>query len=541
MARPLSRSPSTTAAPATTSSSRTFTVTVNPVNQPPTLDAIGNLVLNENAGAQTINLSGISSGASNEVQTLTVAATSANPALIPNPTVIYTSPAATGTLTFTPAANAFGSTTITVTVNDGGTSNNIVSRTFTVTVNPVNQPPTLNAIANLALNENAGAQTVNLSGISSGASNEVQTLTVTATSANPALIPNPTVTYTSPNATGTLTFAPTANAFGSATITVTVNDGGASNNAVNRAFTVTVNPVNQPPTLNAIGNLTLNENAGAQTVNLSGISSGASNEVQTLTVTATSANPALIPNPTVAYTSPNATGSLTFTPAANAFGSATITVTVNDGGASNNVLSRAFTVTVNPVNQPPTLDAIGNLTLNENAGAQILNLSGVSSGASNEVQTLTITATSANPALIPNPTVAYTSPNATGTLTFTPAANAFGSATITVAVNDGGASNNVLSRAFTVTVNPVNQPPTLDAIGNLTLNENAGAQILNLSGVSSGASNEVQTLTITATSANPALIPNPTVAYTSPNAAGTLDLYPGSQRLWLGHHHRHGQ
>jgi hypothetical protein len=36
----------------------------------------------------------------------------------------------------------------------------------------VNQPPTLNAINNLATNENAGLQTVSLSGIASGATND---------------------------------------------------------------------------------------------------------------------------------------------------------------------------------------------------------------------------------------------------------------------------------------------------------------------------------------------------------------------------------
>src|SRR5208337_1042672 len=129
--------------------------------------------------------------------------------------------------TFTPVAYANGSATITVTVNDGGASNNIVSRSFTVTVNPVNQPPTLNSLANLNINENAGLQTVNLSGITSGASNEVQTLTVTASSSNPSLIPTPTVNYTSPNTTGSITFTPVTYASGSALITVTVNDGGA--------------------------------------------------------------------------------------------------------------------------------------------------------------------------------------------------------------------------------------------------------------------------------------------------------------------------
>ncbi len=67
-------------------------------------------------------------------------------------------------------------------------------------------------------------------------------------------------------------------------------------------------------------------------------------------MTATSNNLALIPNPTVTYTSPNATGSLTFTPVAGQSGSATVTVTVQDnGGTANggvNTVTRTFTVTV---------------------------------------------------------------------------------------------------------------------------------------------------------------------------------------------------
>jgi hypothetical protein len=497
-------------------------------NTPPTLNAIGNVSINENAGLQTVNLSGISSGATNEIQTLTVTAASSNPALIPNPTVSYYSPNRTGSLTFNPALNANGSTTITVTVNDGGASNNIVTRTFAVTVNAVNQSPTLNAIGNVSINENASIQTVSLSGISSGAANEAQTLTVIATSSNPTLIPNPAISYSSPNSTGSLTFNPALNANGSATVTVTVNDGGASNNVVTQIFTVTVNPVNQTPTLNAIANLTINENAGLQTVNLSGISSGAANEVQSLTVTAASSNPALIPNPTVTYTSPNSTGSLIFTPGANVSGTTTVNVNVNDGGASNNIVTKTFTVTINSVNQTPTLNAIGNLTINENAGLQTVNISGISSGAANEVQTLAVTATSSNPTLIPNPTVTYTSPNSTGSLTFTPAANVSGTATVNVNVNDGGASNNIVTKIFTVTINSVNQTPTLNAIGNLTINENAGLQTVNLSGISSGAANEVQILAVTAASSNPDLIPNPTVTYTSPNTTGSLSFTPAA-------------
>ena len=598
-------------------------------NQPPTLDPLGNVTIMEGAGQQTVNLSGITSGASNEVQTLTVSATSSATGLIPNPTVNYSSPNTTGTLTFTPVAFAFGTATITVTVNDGGASNNLVTRTFTVTVNPVNQAPTLNAIGNLTINEGVGLQTVNLAGITSGASNEVQTLTVSATSSATGLIPNPTVNYTSPNTTGSLTFTPVPLMSGTATITVTVNDGGASNNLVTRTFTVTVNPVNQAPTLNAISDLTINENAGPQTVNLSGITSGASNEVQTLTVTATSSGQGTVPNPTVNYTSPNATGTLILAPAALAFGTVTITVTVNDGGASNNVVSRTFNVRVNPVNQQPTLTAPADVAVNANSGLQTVPLSGITSGASNEVQTLTVAATSGNLSVVPNPAVQYTSPATTGSLTFTPVHNAVGSAVITVTVNDGGASNNLVTRTFNVTVNAIhngpalvaqadrvvnalslltvtntavdndvpartltyalvnppagaaisangvitwtpslaqqpstntlttvvrddgtpqlsatnhfavivsavpvtNAPPTLNPLGDLTINQNAGQQTVNLTGISSGVTNGTATLSITASSSVPGLIPNPTVSYLNPSTTGTLTFAPAAGGL----------
>jgi hypothetical protein len=111
---------------------------------PPTLDPLTDMIINENAGLQTVNLSGISSGAANEAQTLTVTAVSSNPGLIPSPMVNYTSPNTTGTLGFTPAPGSYGTATVTVTTaNNNGTSNNIVTQSFMVIVNAVNQPPPL--------------------------------------------------------------------------------------------------------------------------------------------------------------------------------------------------------------------------------------------------------------------------------------------------------------------------------------------------------------------------------------------------------------
>ena len=487
----------------------------------PTLNAITSVTVNENAGLQVVSLSGITSGSSNQTQTLTVTASSSDTTLIPAPTVTYTSPNATGSLSFTPVTYGYGSSTITVTVNNGGPTNNTISRSFTVTVNPVNQPPTLNALANMALNENAGLQTVNLAGITSGAPNESQTLTLTATSSNPSLIPTPTVNYTSPNTTGSITFAPVTYGSGTATITVTVNDGGASNNIVSRSFSVAVNPVNQPPTLDPLTNVTLNENASAQTVNLTGISSGAANEFQTLTVTATSSNPGLIPNPTVSYTSPNTAGSITYAPLQYGNGSATITVTVNDGGVSNNIVSRSFTVTVNPVNQPPTLNPLADMIVTENAGKQTVNLSGISSGAANEAQTLTITATSSNTGLIPNPAVSYSSPNATGSISFAPVANAHGTATITVTVNDGGASNNIVSKYFAVTVDAL---PTISGINDRVIATNTSTPAIAFT--IGDPDTSVSSLTLSVSSSDTSVVPNANIILGGSGSSRTVTVTP---------------
>ncbi|MEW6467999.1 MAG: FG-GAP-like repeat-containing protein [Bacteroidota bacterium] len=117
--------------------------------------------------------------------------------------------------------------------------------------------------------------------------------------------------------------------------------------------------LNTPPTLAAISNpAAICQNAGQQTVNLTGIGSGAVNEVQTLSVTATSNNQTLIPNGniSVTYTSPSTTGSVSYTPANGQSGTAIITVTVNDNASNNNTSQQTFTVTVNA---PPTTAAAG--------------------------------------------------------------------------------------------------------------------------------------------------------------------------------------
>ncbi|MFY8059477.1 MAG: hypothetical protein ACOVRM_17160, partial [Planctomycetaceae bacterium] len=292
-----------------------------------------------------MSLTGISAGGG-ESQPLKVTATSSNTVLIPDPTVIYTSADATGSLKFTSAVDLSGTSVITVVLEDGGLDGNLsttgdnltVTKTFTVTVNAVNDAPTLNQPADVTIDEDASEQTVGLTGISAGGG-ESQPLRVTATSTNSGLIPDPTVTYASADATGTLAFTPIADQSGEALIIVTIEDGGPDNDlsttgdnaTTTLVFAVIVMAVNDAPTLNQPSDVTIDEDASEQTTDLTGISAGGG-EVQTLRVTATSSNTGLIPDPTVIYTSSDATGSLKSTPIADQSGTAVITVVLEDAG-----------------------------------------------------------------------------------------------------------------------------------------------------------------------------------------------------------------
>jgi hypothetical protein len=155
---------------------------------------------------------------------------------------------AAGSLKFVPASNANGSPdeSFQFKVHDG-TEYSVASHTMTVDVAAVNDLPTLDAIANPAeIFEDSGDQVVTLAGISAGGS-ESQLLQVTAASSNAALIPNPTVNYTSPNANGTLSYAPVAGQWGTAIITVPLRDAGldgvlgnADDATISQSFSVTV-------------------------------------------------------------------------------------------------------------------------------------------------------------------------------------------------------------------------------------------------------------------------------------------------------------
>ncbi len=507
-----------------TFATQTFTITVNAVNDEPSFTKGADEDINEDAGAQTSNgwATAIDKGATNESgQTLTFTVTNDNNALFSAQPAIDTS----GNLTYTPATDANGSATVSIVLSDdGGTANGgddtFATQTFTITVNAVNDEPSFTKGADEDINEDAGTQTANgwATAIDKGATNESgQTLTFTVTNDNNALFSaQPAI-----DASGNLTYTPAADANGSATVSVVLSDNGGTANGgddtfATQNFTITVNAVNDEPSFTAGANETVNEDAGAQTTNgwATALDKGATDESgQTLTFTVTNDNNALFS----AQPAIDASGNLTYTPAADANGSATVSVVLSDNGGTANggddtFATQNFTITVNAVNDEPSFTAGANETVNEDAGAQTTNgwATAIDKGATNESgQTLTFTVTNDNNALFS----AQPAIDALGNLTYTPAADANGSATVSVVLSDDGGTANggddtFATQNFTITVNAVNDEPSFTAGANETVNEDAGAQTTNgwATAIDKGATNESgQTLTFTVTNDNNAL------------------------------------
>jgi RHS repeat-associated protein len=150
------------------------------------------------------------------------------------------------------------------------------------------------------------------------------------------------------------------------TLRIVMSDGGGCTSTP--VFkTIHVVAVNDQPTLADLPNISVLSCSAPITVQLSGITAGCS-ETQALTVTATSSVPGLIPNPTVAYTSPNTTGILTLAPTGTGIGATTISVTVQDNGGTAsggvNTITKSFNVTV--LNCVPIIAFQSTLTYTEN-------------------------------------------------------------------------------------------------------------------------------------------------------------------------------
>lgn len=345
-------------------------------------------------------------------------------------------------LTFTPAADFFGSATVAITATDGVTSDNAVV-TFNVT--PVNDAPIANndpAVAGDPAFSTAGNTTLTidatllLANDSTGAANENDTLTIadigpTTSLGGTVSISGTTITYTPPvgveNSTDTFTY--------------TISDGDLTSlQAATVSIAIGAAPI--APLLNQPEAVSIDEDGLFMTDLSTLLSSAAENVVFDFA-------PGGLPSFGVAEIDGS---TLTFTPPANQSGDATIVITATNSVGSD---TATFNVTVNPVNDPPVANP-DNLATDEDVDLtfQIADLLENDTDGPNENADLSFVSAQANTAQ--GGTVSLGS--VAGTLVYSPAPDFNGTDTFTYTITDGELTS---TATVTVTVAAVVEAPIL--------------------------------------------------------------------------------
>ena len=509
--------------PAKTATS-VFSVLVVNVNDSPVIASIATQNTIENV-AKNINFT-ITDVDSNLTCNGSVVVTSSNTTLVPNTNIALSGIAPNCVASITPASGQSGVASLTVTVSDNGFPLPIQSTntSFNFMVAQVNHVPTISNITNKTTNEDTAS-----SAIAFNIADDDSTIycsNVTPTSSNTALVPNGNVVIsgTAPNCTAIIT--PVANGYGSATITLTLNDNGTPMPAqtATSVFTLTVNAVNDAPTISSITNSTTAEGTASSAIAFT-INDLDSTLSCTSGVTATSSDTTLIPNANIIFagTAPNCTA--TVTPSATGNGVATLTFTVTDNGTPLPALTAvtAFTMTVTQVNHAPTISAITAQSTNEDtvSGAIAFTIADTDS----TVYCSNVAGTSSNTSLIPNANIVITGTAPNCSVKITPTANAYGTVAITLTITDNGTplpAKTAVS-VFNLTVNAVNDVPTISAITNKSTDEDEASSAIAFT-INDIDSSLICSSNVTATSSNTTVIPNANVVITgtAPNCNAVI-------------------
>ncbi|MBI5757713.1 MAG: tandem-95 repeat protein, partial [Planctomycetales bacterium] len=510
-----------------------FTITVNPVNDPPTLSDISDQTID--SGTSTGAISFTVGDIDNAVNSLVVTATSQNQTLVPNGSIVPGGSGATRTVTVTPAANQSGSTTITVFVTDGLVT---VSDTFVLNVT--------NTIPSDRFEPNDGFATARDFGtVSQRTEND---LTIHAANNEDfyrftaALTGQATVNIAFNHGLGDVDLfvydsaqTPIASSTGvgnseQVTFAATMGQGyfvrviGFAG-AVNPDYDLNVNIVNHAPTISDIADLTINEDAPATVISFT-VGDAETPAAALTVVSATSSNPFLVPDGNILRGGNGATRTVTVTPDSEQSGTTVITITVSDGVLTT---TDSFVLTVNALNDPPTIGSILNQVTDEDTATAVISLT------VGDVETsagvLTVTATSSNQALIPNANILLGGSGENRTVIVNPLPNQFGAATITIMVRDtglddiaGNLGDATISRMFDVIVNAVNDPPTINDIDNQTIIEDTSTTAMAF--IVGDLETAADSLILTAVSSDPVLVPNANIVFGGSGANRTVTVIP---------------
>jgi hypothetical protein len=345
-----------------------------------------------------------------------------------------------------PGIDWYGTDTITFTVTDQTGNGYSDSRQVIFNIEAVDDAPHVeNAIADLVANEDDSPDNIDLTNVFGDIDNDNSLITKGVfENSNPALI-NPVISGNS------LTLNYIENAYGSATITIRGYSNGKFTDDV---FEVNVDGIDDAPAMAKIPNQRINEGTVFENVDLNSyLTEVDGNNIEWL-ISGNHEITVNIDGANIATISP---------PDTNWYGQDTIVFTARDITANQLSASTSAIFIVDPVDDPPhVVNPIADVTVNEDAGSGLIDVSSVFADVDNDDNLITIERyKNTNPGL-----VAVTLAGENLTLDYQPNAN--GSADITLRAYSSG---RYTDNTFTVTVNPVDDQPVLENVQDQTIAE----------------------------------------------------------------------
>ena len=420
-----------------------FGISINPVNDVPiVLNAIASQSTTEGQTfGYTFPQNTFFDNDLNEV--LTYTATLANGNSLPT---WLSFNAATRTFNGIPTADSSGTLTLVVTATD--TAQTSVSNSFSLTIlegqSSDNPPTVLNPITDVNVDEDAENSVINLSNVFSDVDGDVIVKSVLVNN-NPGLV-------TATIVDNQLTLDYQDNQSGIANLTIR---GTSNGKTVDDTFLVTVNPVDDAPTvLNPITDVNVDEDAANTVLDLTNIFTDVDNDPTSIVKSV------LVNNNTGLVTATIVDNQLTLDYQDNQSGIANLTIR---GTSNGKTVDDTFVVNVGAVDNPPTvLNPITDVNVDEDAENSVINLSNVFSDVDGDVIVKSV--------FVNDNTGLVTATIVDNQLTLDYQNNQSGIANITIR---GTSNGKTVDNSFTITVASVNDAPTLQQeIANQTATEN---------------------------------------------------------------------
>ena len=378
-----------------------------------------------------------------------------------------------GTITYVPLENQSGTDTFTYTVSDGQPENSTASATVTVEIVPVNDEPVAAKSEGYTGEWEFYEDTVGVFGIDvTDVETASQYLLVTMTSSNQYLIPDTSIDLSGSFEHKIVTLNPIANRNGTLTLTVEMSDGV---NTSQQTFDVRVIPVNDPPTISQ------DDVETDEDTSVSG--EATARDVETPTEYLEFSHDTTAAGPLHGDVTVNIDGTWEYVPDVNYNGPDSFTIKVDDTSENDNSTNTVEVgVTINAINDDPQADTETAET-DEDTPVTIDVLTG-------DTDVDADTELNKDPDYDPASEILSikeggfaglehgTAEISEGQVIFTPDLNWYGTEVFTYTVKDshGGEAQ----ASITVTVNAVNDAPTVTNNTGMTLYEGATKTVTNV-------------------------------------------------------------